>query len=209
MIEAVKKRYKLGDEITIHTTETSFTGKLDAFEDTCVIIITAEGEEFISNEDIKRVSVPKKEETHSEISPINEIPKVEAVKIEIPKVEIIPKLIELKSPSPQYKVGDKIPLKILEERTDKKVKLPKFKGKSTLTLDSLSDLSKLILPELEAENKKVVPANGVITNFNVGNSIYGFITDGKGNKIWFSPAGIIDSERVQFKITRPIFLICW
>ena len=97
MIEAVKKRYKLGDEITIHTTETSFTGKLDAFEDTCVIIITAEGEEFISNEDIKRVSVPKKEETHSEISPINEIPKVEAVKIEIPKVEIIPKLIEIKS----------------------------------------------------------------------------------------------------------------
>ena len=55
MIEAVKKRYKLGDIITIHTTAASFTGKLDAFEETCVILITDEGEEFISNEDIKRV----------------------------------------------------------------------------------------------------------------------------------------------------------
>jgi len=196
MIEAVKKRYKVGDIITIHTTEASFTGKLDAFEDTCVILISDEGEEFISNEDIKRVSVPKKED----ISTSNhEIPKTKAeeIKIELPKVEIKPQPIEVKPSPTQYKVGDKIPLEVLEERTDKKVKPPKFKGKPTLTLSSLTDLSKLILPEMEAENKKIVPANGVISSLSGGYNVYGFITDGKNNKIWFSPAGIIDSELIE------------
>ena len=196
MIEAVKKRYKVGDIITIHTTEASFTGKLDAFEDTCVILISDEGEEFISNEDIKRVSVPKKED----ISTANhEIPKTKAeeIKIELPKVEIKPQPIEVKPSPTQYKVGDKIPLEVLEERTDKKVKPPKFKSKPTLTLSSLTDLSKLILPELEAENKKIVPANGVISSLSGGYNVYGFITDGKNNKIWFSPAGIIDSELIE------------
>ena len=103
--------------ITIHTSEASFTGVLDAFEDTCVILITDEGEEFISNDDIKRVSVTKKEGSLSIESPaIKEQPKTE-----IPKVENKPQPTEIKLPPPQYKAGDIIPLEILEGRTDKKV----------------------------------------------------------------------------------------
>ena len=193
MIEVLKRRYKVGDIITLHTTEASFTGKLDAFEDTCVILITEDGEEFILNEDIKRISIPKKEDTNtSEISTINEPPKSEVPKLEVPKVEVEIQPIEVKLPPPEYTAGDKIPLEILDKRMNKK-KAPK----TTHTFGSLSELSTLILPELEAENKKVVPANGVITNFYVGYSIYGFIADGKGNKIWFSPAGIIDSELLE------------
>lgn len=188
MIEVLKKRCKVGDIITLHTTEASFTGKLDAFEDTCVILITEDGEEFILNKDITRISIPKKGDTNastSEISTINEspkseVPKLEVPKLEVPKVEVEIQPIEVKTPPPpQYKAGDKIPLEILESRTSKK--------KSTL-----------ILPELESENKKVVPANGVITDFYVTPSItYGFITNNKKNKIFFSLSGIIDSELLK------------
>lgn len=195
MIEAVKKRYNVGDTITIHTAEASFTGRLDAFEETCVIIITEEGEEFISNEDIKRVSVPKKEGASviaSATTEIKKLPKTE--ENEVPKVEIKPQPIEAKLPLPQYKVGDKIPLEVLEERTDKKSKPQKIKTKSTITLGSLSDLSQLILPEVEAENKKTVPANGVIKSNYFVNRGFGFLFDKFGNEIWFSLSSIIDDD---------------
>lgn len=192
MIEAVKKRYKIGDIVTIHTSAASFTGVLDAFEDTCVIIITDEGEEFISNEDIKRVSVPKKEGLAPIVTlVIKEQVQNENVEIENQKVENKTQTFEVKSTPPQYKVGDKIPLEVLEERTGKKVKPPKIKGKPSLTLDSLSDLSKLILPELEAENTKIVPANGVIeSHFAYKN--FGYIRDKFNYKIWFSFNDVID-----------------
>lgn len=203
MIEAVKKRYKIGDVITIHTSEASFTGILDAFEDTCIILITNEGEEFISNEDIKRVSVPKKGgSTSIAPQPIKEHSKSNNEKVEVPKVESNSLPIEIKSSSPQYKVGDKIPLEVLEARTDKKVKPPKIKGKPTLTLESLSDLSKLILPELEAENTKIVPANGVIeSHFAYKN--FGYIRDKFNFKIWFNFNDVIDPSLFEyFRITN-------
>ncbi len=59
MIEILKKRYKLGDTITLHTPGASFTGIIDAFEENCVILVTIDGHEFISNETINRISVPK------------------------------------------------------------------------------------------------------------------------------------------------------
>lgn len=59
MIEILKKRYKVGDVITIHTSESTFTGKIEAFEDTCVVIETTDCVEFISNNSIIRFTVPK------------------------------------------------------------------------------------------------------------------------------------------------------
>jgi cold shock CspA family protein len=203
MIEAVRKRYKVGDTITIHTSEASFTGKLDAFEDTCVILITDEGEEFIANEDVKRVSVPKQGLSSTNqitvLSPIIEVePEVEIIKKEFIKTEIIQQSIDAKPLIPQYKVGDKIPLDILDKRIDKKilinkVKPPKIKGKPTLTLDSLTDLRQLILPELEAENKITVPANGTIKSY-ISERGFGFILDKNGYEIFFGYSSIIDQQ---------------
>ena len=59
MIEALKKRYKVGDLITIHTGESSFTGKIEEFEDTCIILETEENVEFIANSAIIRFTAPK------------------------------------------------------------------------------------------------------------------------------------------------------
>ena len=63
MIDILKKRNKIGDTVTLHTSEASFTGVIEAFEETCVILSTEEGNEFIANDTIKRISVPKTERT--------------------------------------------------------------------------------------------------------------------------------------------------
>jgi len=196
MIDILKKRHKIGDTVTLHTTEASFTGVIDAFEDTCVILSTQEGDEFIANDTIKRISVPKAFNTN----------KVEVKNVEEQKPEEA-KPIErqvIKSEQPQevlskteYRVGDKIPLEELEKRTDKKnkPKFPKTKGKG-ITLGSLSDLKELILPEIEAENKKIVSANGTITKY-FGDRNFGFITNKFGYDIWFGFNSIIDDTLLQ------------
>jgi tetratricopeptide (TPR) repeat protein len=270
MIDILKKRYKVGDTVTLHTSETSFTGIIDAFEDTCVILVTEEGEEFIANDTIKRISVPKSLNTEKTaiidvieplqdvvkpiienkpaetpqkslntektaiidvIEPLQEVvkPIIENKPAETPQKslntekttiidvieplqEVIKLIIENKPaetpqvkealPKTEYKVGDKIPLEELERLTDKrnKPKFPKTKGKG-ITLGSLSDLKQLILPEIEAENKKIVSANGTIIRYKTETqfspSAHGDIIDSKGNKIWFSPAGVIEDDLLK------------
>lgn len=197
MIDILKKRHKIGDVVTLHTEEASFTGVIDAFEDTCVILSTDEGDEFIANDTIKRISVPKstntekKEETKEETK--EEERKQDEAKPVI-KEEVITEKVQEALPKIEYKVGDKIPLEELEKRTDKKSKpkLPKTISKG-ITLGSLSDLKVLILPEIEAENKKIVSANGTIHTYWADRS-YGFISDIWKNEVYFNFSEIIDNE---------------
>jgi hypothetical protein len=194
MIDILKKRHKIGDVITLHTLDASFTGIIDAFEENCVILSTDEGDEFISNDTIKRISIPKiidteKKETIKEIEIKQDEAKV--VMDEEDKTEKVQEFL-IKT---EYKAGDKIPLEELEKRIDKKIKLPKTKGKE-IVLSSLSDLRQLILPETEAENKKIVSANGTIVRYFEDRN-YGFITDMFGNLVWFGFNKIIDESLLQ------------
>jgi len=59
MIEIIRKRFKVGDVITIHTSDSTFTGTIEAFEDTCVVIETTDCVEFISDNSILRFTAPK------------------------------------------------------------------------------------------------------------------------------------------------------
>lgn len=196
MIDILKKRNKIGDTVTLHTAEVSFTGVIDAFEETCVVLSTEEGEEFIANDTIKRISIPK----------LTNIEKKESIKeteIKPDMAKPAPALIEkVKNekaretlPMTEYKVGDIIPIEELDKRTDKKTKFTKTKSKG-IVLSSLSDLKQLILPEIEAENKKIVSANGTITKY-FGDRNFGFITDKFGNVIWFGFNSIIDENLLQ------------
>jgi tetratricopeptide (TPR) repeat protein len=196
MIDILKKRYKIGDTVTLHTTEASFTGVIDAFEETCVILSTVEGDEFIANEIIKRISVPKT--TNIYIKEVSE--KVDIIQPEakpIIKEEIKIENILETLPKTEFKAGDKIPEEILEKRIDKKVtpKFPKIKD-NEIVLKSLSDLKQIILPEVEAENKKIVSANGTIVRY-FGDRNFGFITDKFGYDIWFGFNSIIDESLLQ------------
>lgn len=196
MIDILKKRHKIGDTVTLHTAEASFTGVIDAFEETCVILSTEEGDEFIANDTIKRISVPKTTNTDKKEVAEKIETKQEEIK-SIIKEEVKTEQIQEVLPKTEYKVGDKIPLEELEKRTDKKTKpkFPKTKGKG-IVLGSLSDLKELILPEIEAENKKIVSANGTITKY-FGDRNFGFITDKFGYDIWFGTYNIIDENLLQ------------
>jgi len=196
MIDILKKRHKIGDVVTLHTAEASFTGVIDAFEDTCVILSTDEGYEFIANDTIKRISVPKTTNTEKrEETKEPEIKQREAKPVI--KEEVNTEKIQETLPKTEYKVGDKIPLEELEKRSDKnaKPKFPKTKGKGII-LNSLSDLKILILPEIEAENQKIVSANGTITKY-FGDRNFGFITDKFGYDVWFGFNSIIDESLLQ------------
>jgi hypothetical protein len=194
MIDILKKRHKIGDVITLHTLDASFTGVIDAFEENCVILSTNEGDEFIANDTIKRISIPKiinteQKDTIKEIEIKQDEAKV--VMEEEDKTEKVQKVLI----RTEYKAGDKIPLEELEKRKDKKITLPKTKGKG-IVLSSLSDLRQLILPEIEAENKKIVSANGTIVRYFEDRN-YGFITDMFGNLVWFGFNKIIDESLGQ------------
>jgi tetratricopeptide (TPR) repeat protein len=196
MIDILKKRHKIGDTVTIHTADASFTGVIEAFEENCIILSTKDGDEFITNDLIKRISVPKT--TDAEKKKEIKEPEIHQEEVKsIPKEENKTEEIQETLPKTEYKVGDKIPLEELEKRIDKKTKpnLPKIKGKG-IVFNSLSDLKELILPEIEAENKKIVSANGTITKY-FGDRNFGFITDKFGYDIWFGFNSIIDESLLQ------------
>lgn len=210
MINILKKRYKIGDIVTLHTVEVSFTGVIDAFEDTFVILSTEEGDEFIANDTIKRISIPKSVKTEQTKVKIKKEEKLKDIKVpEIPKEE--DKSFQEKQTSTQieYKAGDKIPLDILEKRTEKQkrrdiIKRAKKSYKANKQIEqnkpqTFSDPSKLIqliLPEIEAENKKIVAANGTITKY-FGDRNFGFIRDRFGYEVWFGFRDIIDDNLLQ------------
>ena len=196
MIDALKKRYKVGDSITIHTGESSFTGIIEEFEDTCIILETEQNVEFIANSAIIRFTAPKiatKGET-----------KVENISVEDNKSsEVKPTIVveetkqeekkEILKPITEYKVGEKIPLELLEKVSDKKYKIQKPQSKPKATFKSFEDLEKLISTEIEAENKRIVSANGVITKC-FGDRSFGFITDKFGYEIWFGFQNVVDEN---------------
>lgn len=196
MIEALKKRYKVGDLITIHTGESSFTGKIEEFEDTCIVLETEENVEFIANSAIIRFTAPKltakaepkvenritvKENEPTEVKPTIVVETKQEEKKEIVK------------PITEYKVGEKIPLELLEKVTDKKHKIQKPQSKPKTTFKSFEDLEKLISTEIEEENKRIVSANGVITKC-FGDRNFGFITDKFGYEIWFGFQNVVDDN---------------
>jgi len=196
MIDILKKRHKIGDAVTLHTAEASFTGVIDAFEETCVILSTEEGDEFIANDTIKRISVPKT--AHNEKKVVSEKIEIKQEEVKsITKEEVKTEKAQETLHKTEYKVGDKIPLEELEKRTGRKSKpkFPKIKGKG-IVLGSFSDLKELILPEIEAENKKIVSANGTVTKY-FGDRNFGFITDKFGYDIWFGFNSIIDESLLQ------------
>jgi tetratricopeptide (TPR) repeat protein len=268
MIDILKKRYKVGDTVTLHMAGESFTGVIDAFEDTCVILSTEEGDEFIANEAVKRISIPKSFDTKKievrkekegklkepevveivklleveEIEPIivketllkvehkvaDVIPlKVEEIEpiivketllkvehkvadvipLEVEKIE--PIIVKETLPKTEYKVGDVMPLEVLEKRTSKQqkrdeVKRAKKKYKDNkkageekyITFSDPSKLIELILPEIKAENKKIVSANGTLHTYWADRN-YGFITDIWRNEVYFHFSEIIDNELLK------------
>lgn len=212
MIEALKKRYKVGDLITIHTGESSFTGKIEEFEDTCIVLETEENVEFIANSAIIRFTAPKitnKDETI--VENISLIGKNEPDEVKPPIVAETKQeeKIEMIKPITEYKVGEKIPLELLEKVTEKKTKLHKSHPKPKTTFKSFEDLETLISTEIEQENKRIVGANGVITKC-FGDRNFGFIIDKFGYEIWFGFQNVIDDNlldvlrKTNAKINIPV-----
>jgi tetratricopeptide (TPR) repeat protein len=193
MIEALKKRFKKGDTITLFTSDSSFTGKIEDFEETCIVLETEENVEFIANSSIIRFSAPKSvlKET---INSITEIVSNEKSIKEDKKDEIL-------KPITAYKVGEKIPLELLAKVADKKNRIPKVKTKPQKSFKSFGDLEQLISPEekqrleneAKLENEKIVSANGVITKFFADRN-FGFIVDKFGYEIYFHVSDIIDES---------------
>lgn len=196
MIDILKKRYKIGDVVTLHTTEESFTGVIDSFEETCVILSTEEGYEFIANDTIKRISIPKTTNTDKKEGSVEVELNQENVK-SITTKKFNTEKVQESGIKPEYNVEDVISLKESEKSADKKNKPKNKKSKEKgLVFRDLSDLKQLILPEIEAENKKIVSANGTITKY-FGDRNFGFITDLFGYDVWFGFKSIIDESLLQ------------
>ncbi len=214
MIETLKKRYKVGDNITLHINEiSSFTGVIDSFEDTCVILVTEVGEEYILNDTIKRISVSKSISENKEtnqsiieekinINIIEKLPEIEKVEVSINKIQTLPI-------NKEYKIGDKIPLEELERLTtqeERRLQVKKAKqqykeenkenSNVPIIIKDSSKLIEFILPEIETENKKIVSANGTITKY-FGDRNFGFLTDKFGYEIWFGFNSIIDKNLLE------------
>lgn len=206
MIEALKKRYKLGDVITIYTDESSFTGKIEDFDESCIVIDTGDNIEFIANKSITRFSAgkfstPVKNNEDSKEKDIEEGHVTEQIvqSIDNPDVSDLPvKENRIIKPLTEYKVGEKIPLDLLEKVSNKKSKVQKIRtpNKPTTVFKSFEDLEQLIMPEMEEENKKTVSANGVIIKY-FPERTFGFIVDKFGYEIWFGLNNILDQELIE------------
>ena len=217
MIEALKKRYKPGDVITIYTNDSSFTGKIEDFEESCIVLDTGDNIEFIANNSITRFSAGKIP-TPIEIEKVGHEKNIEQriVSEEIKKSnedlqnrDTQQKEITIIKPITEFKVGEKIPLDLLEKISNKKSKTPKVKApnKQTTVFKSFEDLEQLIIPEIEEENKKIVSANGVIIKYFSDRS-FGFITDKFGYEIWFGINNILDQDLIcvflRFRTLSPV-----
>jgi tetratricopeptide (TPR) repeat protein len=196
MIEALKKRFKKGDTITLFTSDSSFTGKIEDFEETCIVLETEDNLEFIANSSIIRFSAPKfvLKET---INSITEIVSNEKSIKEDKRDEII-------KPITEYKVGEKIPLELLAKGADKKKRIPKVNTKPQKSFKSFEALGELITPEekqkleddVKIENVKIVSANGVVTKYFLDRA-FGFIIDKFGYDIYFDVRDVIDEDLIK------------
>jgi tetratricopeptide (TPR) repeat protein len=213
MIDILKKKFKIGDQITIRTSEGTFTGNIESFEETCIILTTIDGnEEFIANEAIRGVSAVKDSTLSDKPKQlVNEAPsKLEQNLPDLPlsSVQILGDNIPTYNPQTvkpitEYKVGETIPLEVLNKLSNRRNKFPKAEAKPLKKIGSFEELSSLIIPELEAESKLNVPANGIIKTF-FPDKKFGFIRDKNNYDIWFSFSRIID-EDLLLLLTRQTY----
>ena len=147
-----KKRYKIGNTITIHTSDSSITGTIDSFEDDCIVLNANHGLEYISDELIKRFSVPQLDQdkvTDTALKTVPNQPKSDGT-VSQTKVVTTPKEPEQIKPDQEqvklpdnenktYKPGDVMPLEILESRMGK-TKKSKFNLKPGQTFKNLNEL---------------------------------------------------------------------
>ena len=198
MIEILKKRYTTGNTVKIQTKDEVFNGKVIEFYDEYLELETENNLEFISYNTIVRFSFPKNQQVENKKTDIS---KEKPIKEKTNKEhKIKTKVTQTKK---EYKVGDIIPLDELEKLKGKKTvktstkkikpQITKGKGKLTSIGTDFSSLKKLILPEIEEQNKKTVSASGVISKY-FGDREFGFITDKFGYEIWFGFRSIIDSD---------------
>lgn len=200
MIDIIKEMFGVGDSITLHTNKISHAGRIKSYSDNVIIIANEAGkiigvkgdsiESFEALEVRGETSSPYAEDTSGLVEEKMAESDVQAPNNQEPIPEPITPL-----PTPKYKVGDVIPPDVLEKRTEKKPKFAKIKGRG-VTLDSLEGLQQLILPEIEAENKLVVSANGTITKY-FGEREFGFIRDKYGDDIWFGFKNIVEDSLLK------------
>ncbi len=195
MIEALKKRYKVGDSVTIYTNASSFSGIIEEYEETCIVLLVDDNVEFISNNAIVRVTAVKKKPTDDNLLKEDTITADKTENRDSNKVEkIIPykeKVME-KCDQDNYEEIEKKEREILKGTTDrssKKVFKNKFK--------SFEDLENLISTEIEKENKVIVSANGFINKFFPERK-FGFIADKFGNEVYFNCKNVIEQDLFDF-----------
>lgn len=197
MIEILKKRFSIGDSILVRTTNNSFTGIIETFEDNCLVIVTEDGNtEFISNDSITGASATKEQKKSSKAI-ITEDSGSEKTKNQDEDstnkkvISPITKQIGLKI------VGQIDPKQFEKEQKKKAKKNSKFScDKPQRKFSSLGDLQQIILPQLEEENKRLVPAKGIVKVFFPERN-YGFIRDKDGYDIWFNQKSICDDELIR------------
>jgi pentatricopeptide repeat protein len=220
MVNALRKRYKKGEIVTLYTSEFSFTGKIEDFENTCIILETDDNIEFVANNSILRFSVSKSTiinantivKTTNSIDPISIIEEQSAV---VPEEQptAVPEEQSTAIPEEQSEIvvdkqfmagnGEEDEIKPLTEyKVGEKIppelletvtkKVPKFKIKPTSIYKSFDELGQLI----EEEDKRIVNANGFISRY-FPYRMYGFITNKLGHSIYFTFKNVIDVDLLE------------
>ena len=185
MIETIKKRFQVNDPITIYQNESSITGRLLEINDSCIVLLTEDGnEEYIQPATISRISKPKAILLEISNSTKNISVKNEENTTKNDVLSIGSSMEKLQEPVVEETVQSSKIILSKPEKTDKQ-KPHKF--------TSLSQLSELILPKLEADNDLILPARGYVHTY-WSDRDYGFITDKKGFDLNFSYNDIMDEE---------------
>lgn len=196
MIKILSKRFKVGEYITIRTLDNSYSGCIDSFEENCVILSTDQGNvEFISSDSIKGASYKKQiNDLKEKIEPnIGEIDKDNEKLNNIPKEENL----GVAPPEQGPKIIGFMDTKELERQKKKEAKRnSQFINKKPKSFGTLTDLKKILMPELEEENKKIIPASGIIRTY-IADRNFGFIRDEFNCDVWFSFSNIIEDALLE------------
>ncbi|MDR2286767.1 MAG: hypothetical protein LBE04_04735 [Prevotellaceae bacterium] len=223
MVNALKKRYKRGDTVTLYTNDFSFTGKIENFENNCIILETDDNIEFVVNNSIVRFSVPK-----SVITNVNTVTETAASSDAATLTEEQPATV---TDEQTETVADKQAETVADEQaeafiddgqaeveeqliSESEIKpLTEYKAGEKIPTELLETVTKKIpkfkikptsvfksFNELEQlideEDKRTVNANGFITRYFAAR-MYGFITDKKGRSIYFTYKNVIDDDLLE------------
>lgn len=193
MFDLIKKKYKKGDELTIQTDYGALIGQIESFEESCIVLKTDSGEEIISNSSIKGFSI-KKTTLDTEGKNLGEfiekrdnaIQENDIANNNIKKFEDPEKLTE-SSAAEDKKENSNTPKK--QPKTLKTTKPEIFSSFKEMYEDKQA-------LRIEAENQKIVPANGTIVRFFVEKE-FGFILSKSKEEIWFHKSEIIDGSLLE------------